>query len=755
MPTFKLIYYNETFQPKESCSRSTRYRFSHYGNVWSRDLYPPLDMHLNASENPITKEAPSFSKAIKIIENPVYAPKAASSDSVDITVNVTYAKTGEKGELVFFFPSNETETPYGITGSQKEYVYRTTKGEYDIIFWGDKSNDDGNMFYYSGKVNIQKDTVLNINTADINLETPILTVMPNGEPVQQDLYVTSTKEVADTGNVHTGTQVFFGFEYVPRKMHVTHVTYFISYQKTKPETVGAALDSRKNPFVWVNRKDLPFHIMQLHKYISPIGILGVRYDMNPGEYGDTLRNTKESWEKYDLNYAVKQESTPDFNPKSVAGNGMLIWFNGDQCNSSLGFVEADTLDVKNRYWMSGPYNNTEEGYDCALFPGLAMSKVGSTTYSYCPTPITLTKNGIEPMAFQYLYPGLNIWAGCDGYGVRVNKTTNKRINPDKDVVWGEGLAFVSIYPNYNNKAATPNYRIGPKGIYGEQRSMDIPISELRIDTLDNGKWNRFSVTTGDKITTVSTVLRGAKYSGKVGLEVCDTNYFIGNTRGQSISRVEFDMKNTKDFTAPVINMINFRTEEDKIANSFEYLNNATLEFYAADLEGWIKSYMGFIMHEVTGASARFRLHGTEEWMDLPLSANKEYDEMIFLGQNYSGKFANIMKEAKAGTYDVEITVHDAADNKGIVTACPAFLVEKDGYANSVSEIVTEDGNSIILNGTEVSCPDDAEADITIYDVTGKVVAAGIGHVDISSVEKGIIIVKATGNNFSAVKKFRL
>lgn len=710
---------------------------------------------LNVSENQVAKEAPSYSKAIRMMEQPVYTPKAASSDSIDITVKVTYGQTGEKGVGLFFFPANEDQVPYGLSGNKTEYFYRTVKGEYDIIYRGNKSSYGGNMFYYSGRINIQKDTVLNINTADINLETPILTVMPDGKPVQQDLYVTSTKEVADTGNVHTGTQVFFGFEYTPRKIHITHELEFITYSKYKPETEGVGTDTRKSPYVWVNRKDIPIHIFQVHKFISRIGILGVRYDINSGNFGDTIRNTKDSWKKYDFNYAVKQEPTPAFDPRSVAGNGMLVWHNGDQCSSSTGFAAADTLDVKNCYWMSGTPNNTEEGYEFALYPGLAMSKVGSTTYSYCPTPIILTKNGVEPMAFQYLYPGLNIWAGCDGTAVRVSKTINKRVNPDKDAVWGDGLAFVSIYPNYNNKAASPQFRFGPKGIYGEQRSMDIPVSEMRIDTLDNGKWNRLWVAAADKFSSIGTQLRSAKYSGKVGVEVCDTNYFIGNTRGQSISRIEFDMKNTKDFTAPVINMINFRTEEDKIANSFEYLNNATLEIYAADLEGCLINYMGFKMNEVTGATARFRLHGTEDWMDLPLTANKEYDEMIFLGQNYSGKFSNIMKEAKAGMYDVEITVSDAADNKGIVTACPAFIVEKDGYGTSVSETLTVNGNNIILNGSEVSCPDDAKANIIIYDVTGRIVAAGVGHVDVSSVEKGIIIVKATGNNFSAVKKFRL
>lgn len=394
--------------------------------------------HFNSNEI-ITRSEPVFGESVKIIDHqPAYATKAAASDSIDININVTYASNNETVSLLFIFPREKGRIPYGLSGKKTAYTHRTLKGEYDIVLYGDKENNLGNMFYYTGTLNLQSDTTLTINTADVTIETPIRPILPNGEEVKQDLYVSSTKEVAEWGNVHTGTKTFFAIEYAPTNLHLTHVTYFISYQKYKPDS-QAITDSRKNPYIWTNRKDLPLNIFQLHRFVGPLGTMGVRYDIHPGEYGNTITNTKESWKKIDFKYGKLDSADPveGFDPALLNGNGMTFWHDGMQCSSSMGYSTTYPGDMIDSYWLSATPNNTENGYDFVIHPARSIRKVGSTIYGYCPNPITMGKDGISFVPFQYLYPGLKIWAGSDGVNLYIPKCANTRIHTDAQTIWGE------------------------------------------------------------------------------------------------------------------------------------------------------------------------------------------------------------------------------------------------------------------------------------------------------------------------------
>lgn len=691
-----------------------------------------------------------INSSIVQVNNPVrtMARKAAAQDSVTLTVNVTYDNKSETVANALLLPTDIQKLGFIIAGKKNSYAYKVPKGEYEFLLMGAKPSNAGELYYYKGSLQLNNDTTMEINTADVNIETPVKNYLPSGEPVQQDLYITSTKTVAEKGNVHTGSQCILAVEHTRRKQHLAHSVIYLNYQKTKPET-ATATDTRKKPTLWVNTKDMPLNFFELYKYITPEGIVAMRYDIAASQLGDTIRTDASAWHKTDVKYAEVNAGAPvaNFDPEAYNGNGMSVWYDGELVTQAIGLAAADPSDVKTRYWINANKVADEKDYGFGIFPGKALNKSGAMVNGLIPLPLTVGAEGIEYVPVQYVFSGLKIWAGSDGDRYYINKAFNPRYAADASTVWGEGFPYTGFYSrNLNNVVSAPTIELGIKGINGEQRSVDMGLSALTAEILKEGVWTNILTDIPDNINKLGSALNTAKYLGPVAVAVTDTNYNIAGVKGISVSRLEFDTQKMTDqqtgLILPVVNMVNFRNKDGKIATSVEQLGDASVEVYAADMKFNMVSMMGFKTSSVSEVKARIKANESDKWTEVPMTANPEYDNPLFWGNHYSGSMKSLLPGFKAGAYDLELTVSDALGGKYILTASPAFYVEKDDTGVGLEEIVgTASGNLLVADGS-ISWPGHEDALIEVYDAAGVRILSGFGSVSIDSVAKGLFIIQA-------------
>lgn len=672
--------------------------------------------------------------------------EATSQDSINVTVNVTYANKSEKVSNLILLPKDITRLGFAASGKKDSYTFRVPKNDYEMIFWGSKENYRGNVFHYTDNLKLDKDTVLAINTADCNIETSYTNYLPNGEVAKQDLYLSSTKTVAEAGNCHNGTNCFFAARHTVRNVHLNHSQYMILHQKLK-DTSTAISDTKKDPHIWCNTKNMPLEFIAVWKYLGKDGVYAIRYDINNKNFGDSLTNKNRGYRSIEIKYNVEaSDSIPSgFNPKIYNNNGFQIFHNGMLASCSTGYQIVDSTDVKNRYWIDAlvPYNG-KKGYDFALNPGISQTKLGTATYGYNTLPITMGEKGIIFLPIQYVFSGLKIWAGSDGSQYFINDLINPRLNADENTEWGKGFPYASFYPAMGNKASTPKVDYVFKGVNGEQRGGDVIGHTLKIYTQDGGAWKEAWSGIYTQITQLSNVLNKAAYTGRVAVEAVDTAYTIGKHKGISTSRIEFDMTKA-DFTAPVLNMINVRDGKDKIVESLKTADEGMIELYAADFEFKMVQMMGYEKKNVKSVKVEYADHGSGKFMELPVKHNAKRDINRFWGQNFTASLKDMKKESNDGWFDLRATVTDADGNTYTMTAAPAFFIES---LVGVKAIGTENAEIDFKEGI-ISAEG---ANIQIYDLTGKKIAEGINSVDVRSLVKSVYIVKAISKSGVTSKK---
>jgi len=704
----------------------------------------------NAVAEPVTSVMGEFNPKLATVTDQDVPTLASATDSAKVTVNVTYANKNEKVRMALILPKDKSKLGSSVTSKKNTYEYNVLKGDYEFYIWGSKENYYGNIFYFIDNLKIDKDTTIEVNTADCKYETAFKNILPDGSEVAQDLYVSTPKTVEKKGNVRTGTKCFFAVAHKDRSIHMNHIEYNILYQKSK-ETSTSITDTRKDPYIWSNTKSIPLDIMVLYKFQGNDGVYTIRHNVD--NLGDTVSNKKDDFKSIDINYQVAEiDSVPTgFDTHVLNSNGFQIWYNGEMCSTSIGYATVDSIDPKNRYWINAKPNGTKTGYDFAVFPGFCQTKLGSRPYGYNTLPITMGKNGIEFVPEQYIYAGLLVWAGSDGTNYFMNDAFNPRLNADEKTVWGIGFPYASFYPAMGNSAANPKTEYIFKGVNGEQRSGDALAQTLKVFTKDSiGAWSEIWTGAYDKISTLSSTLKKADYKGRVAIEVVDTAYTMGKHKGVSTSRIEFDMTKA-DFTAPVLNMINVRNGQDRIVETLQTPEEGTIELYASDLEFKMVKMKGFTRDDVKSVKVEYADHNTGKYLELPVKANKDKDIAMFWGQNFTASLKDMKKESNDGWFDLRVTVTDEDGNNYTLTAAPAFCVESlvgvkaTGIDNS--ELTIKDG--------EISVANTPDAVIEVYDMLGRKMLEGRGHVRTDDLQRSVYIIRATSAKGTVAKKINI
>lgn len=677
---------------------------------------------------------------------------AESSDSVTVTINLLNKSALRDANLCALLPTDITKLGTSFKNTLKDsYVYRVPKGEYEFWLWGELLNYEGHALGWLGNLNCTTDTAFTLDVNDINIRTVYDLRTPAGEVIQPDLYISSTKTIAEKGNVRTSGACTVAMKLNARNVHFNHTCHNLTYQSLNAG--GIITNTHNSTRVWVNTKEIPMDFMIAYKYNGDDGVYGMRYDVHKGNFGDTLRLDKADWKLMDMKHKeiICDSINPNYPPEYYNGNGSVIWLNGVMQNMSIGCSAALPTDARFKYWINYNPKGFDNGYNFAILPGIPMTAIGTKTYTYNPLPLNTDEKGnIKYAPFQAVLSGLKIWSFSDGTTCFIDSTTNPRLNADENTIWGQGFPYAGLYPTYSSKVTGPQYDVDVKGFNGEQRGGDLLLGNMyayrvKTDAPDTLLWEgKF-----EKLSVMNTAIRNAitaQGAGRFATEFVDTAYKIDGIRGKSITRIEYST-DKGDFIAPTLTMVNVRNKEDRITDELQNVEGATVEVMAADLTGLIKSFYGYIRTDIKGVKVEYAPNGSTEFVELPVVENKDRKMDLFWGQNYSANMEKINVKSNNNLYDLRITAEDPVGNTCSVYASPAFKLNSlDGLEiNSIGESYI-----VVDNGTIRAAGMD-NATINVYDLQGRLVASGIGSIDATELA-GLYIVKAADLNNTLTSK---
>lgn len=665
----------------------------------------------------------------------------ASGDSAQVTFNVTYDANISAVKQVVLLPTDITKLGLSQTGKKNAYTFDVPMGNYEIYIWASRSSYRGHAFYWKGDLEIKSDTTFTINTADINIGTILEPTTPDGSKLNPDLLLSKPGVVAEKGNTRPDPEALFAARFMKRNVHFGHSSHTLIYQKLDTNSTAIS-NSYSDPNVYVNDRNIPIDFMVGYRINGDDGVYGIRFDINKSNFGDTLRVNQANWQMLDLKHAdYKCDSVPTaYDPTYRNNNGSALWLNGQQQYCGIGSCKASPTDVRWRYWINAKPNVPNDGYSWAILPGVMYSSIGSRYYGVCPLPLVAGEGSKPTFApFQPILTGLKIWASSDGTAIWYDNQ-NHRLNPDAETIWLSGFPYSGMYPTYASKVTGPQYDIDVKGFNGEQRASDLIVSDMAAYRQKDNMWEPLWEGKFEKLSLMNTAMRTSitnNGAGRFAVELVDTNYMIGGVQGYSVTRSEFNTANTADFNAPTFTMINVRDKNDRITDHMKNVEGATVEVMAADLTGIIVNYYGYKRADIKSVKVEYAPNGSTDFIELPVTENVSRKMDNFWGQNYSADLEKINVKSANKLYDLRITATDFSGNTASVYASPAFQLD-----NIVGLDMNSIGESYIVaeNGT-IRAAGMPEAEINVYDLQGRLIANGIGTVDVNGLA-GLFIVKA-------------
>lgn len=621
------------------------------------------------------------------------------------------------------------------------------------------------IWLFKEKVNISKDTIITFDAAEatnvITIEQynklgelfkPVSREWPSGNVLKpgnaSTIYCFSSmfpKDCPSDGLSYTwsGSNNYFinGFENNQFNVRTNEVSDRITFAFTR-----VAIDKENNIFVnkyvqegcknSVTLKNNPDNYARYTEEFvpTPAGKEAVNYGM-PGLDLNILYNDKELDGIYFYPCKSSGESKNDVSlyidavKTSETGHSydvMAAPMFGDKLNMSVmeypmedGSVERDTTYL----------------YSCIM--GLPVYTDGENT-EYVRTPnysFRKPQNGGDAI----MYPGHEAFSFT---------------NENKGMLYGASAPFCNfeMTSSYDEYLNTTLFFYAPRyiGQLGEQRETDKNYTQTTV------KFNSNEVYDGDYYGVSDFTYNWATSSHEKGvfdLTFTNSNIEVDGLAGKNVTHIIYD-EQKEDAMAPVLQMLQFRSTDDIVTNSFENPKDGILQFAGGD----------FVYNEIPGTSINwydckeqtvavaYSPYGQDSWTELAVDEIPELYRMPGFGYFYRGSLESVNRESSNGWYDLKVTLTDASGNMQEQTISPAFrITNTTGVSETLQGTMNlrHEGGQIYVTGTE-------KAGLTIYSVDGtcvmKVADAVSRPVSVSDIKPGMYVVKATSADGNQIVK---
>lgn len=206
------------------------------------------------------------------------------------------------------------------------------------------------------------------------------------------------------------------------------------------------------------------------------------------------------------------------------------------------------------------------------------------------------------------------------------------------------------------------------GRYGETRSRN----DSTTVEMNYNNQNIFSGRYSDFESFMFQWVQQLNPAGLLDVTFTNLNSRVDSIPGKNITRVVYDWTK-EDWTAPTVQMLQFRDASGNITDRFTSGTEGTLRLAAGDFE-YINRPYNFKYTEGNTVELLYSKHDQNEWTAIELI---KYPEAFFMpgyGDYYEASLASVQTEGNNVWYDVKIVCTDVAGNSQTQTISPAFLI---------------------------------------------------------------------------------
>lgn len=285
-------------------------------------------------------------------------------------------------------------------------------------------------------------------------------------------------------------------------------------------------------------------------------------------------------------------------------------------------------------------------------------------------------------------------------------------------------------PSYAGSCVEPYYT----GRFGEDRECDLDMAFVTV------RKNNEAVFTGsvrEWCKWIANEMTQSSPSGKYEFSFENDNCLVDGMETLNTTVVTVDTR-TGDLEPPTLTYLSFRDKEDKMTDRFENGEDGVLEFTAVDFSSNFneQGFPYFTGNAPKNLTVEYSPFGADSFKPLEYEEVPELYFMPEFGHFYRAQLDRVNVASETGWFSLRFTITDEAGNSQVQTIEPAFRIE--AAISGVAPVMSDRG--IGFDGENVT----ADGEITIYDISGRVVRSGQDRVNVSGLS-GIYMVKNGAN----------
>ena len=625
-------------------------------------------------------------------------------------------------------------------------------GVYDFIFSISDLGTNYPIYIVKEKVEIDKDTELNFDIAEATERVRIETYSPKGELFQLPTVDFLTGETVSDGNCK---MMSINNYLTNSKLNITPIVY--GNYPSEYETSGKMEQKISGQWdFYTNKLSDRYSVSTVRVVQDNDGHYNIIRLSNSGAESKTIKNSADS---YSWSASDDFKLTPLSKDAKLGTKSGFSWFvydtDGNLKASELGYVG---FDMPESGFPKYRISSTDQNFSIAVRPIISdyqkeiVETFGDQTFTRYEFG-TIEGNTIMLENGNISYKK-NAYSGSNRYGFDY-KDGNRLVpffgNPEfsftkeeKGDIYCNSCpinVFEALSLNQNGQKTlglTP-YSCLYVGRLGETRQTDAYAVKMSV------KYN------GKEIATDYLGLNEfvpiwdseSHEDGEFDLTFTNANVDVDGLQGKNVTHITYDQRKD-DWIAPTLQMLQFRNAKSNVVTDrFESPADGVMEFAAGDFE--IQNPDLFFKQYYTckdvDVEVAFSAYNANEWNAMTVEEIPSLFYMPGFGHFYRSTLSGITTD---GWYDLKISLTDKAGNKQEQVISPAFKIDRKG---GVSDLNSSDSNIYVSDG--MLHLGNQMKQIVVYNMAGSAVMEDSyteSVMDISSLQKGIYIVKAEGYN---------
>ena len=654
----------------------------------------------------INKHKPFSAVGIPLTRTASTQKAEASSDSATVTFIIKCDSTIYMPNSGRIYMYNTDFWDYIEEFEGEPFLKKIPVGKYDFmnVLWRNNGNISAVI---KELVDIRKDTTITIDQSEANRSIPIKCVDKDGNDMLFDViryHYDENDNLVSTDTLRKGNiNEAFMMRYIYLKGQGRVHNYMTNCFEKDPDMEE-----------WKDNRMFEYYVNKLSdRYILECCIAltgkdGQHYIVkevsnNPND--TALVNKKEDWVDYEETF----KPTP-MGENSEKGHVMLYRANELFNGMPVGSVSPNSGPLAGRDNKSiihvcakKDYGINEYPYDLSIIPALGdkyMEKVDSfahydendnligyetdtARYYLCTygQQAFSTNNGIEYFnsghdvygnkSFQYDENGnlTDFYPGHKAFSYMQDKRRG---------IYGNNCPINSFMQRngYNEELGKKTFYWDPCyiGRLGEVRMTDAAAAKYTV------KYNNEPIKVTNAEEFANNWAQEEHSDGVWDITMENDNIMVDSIQGKNITHLYYDQRKD-DWTAPILQMLQFRNSDGIITDRFENGQDGFIEFAGGDFN-WNPQKNSFKIAPMT-TKVEYAPYGTNKWKELNVEEIPELYKAPQFGYFYRGSLSNIERTSSNGWYDLKLTLTDTSGNYEEQTVSPAF---KMNIANAIKEI---------------------------------------------------------------------